>query len=218
MLTQAIKAGHLKDWKNTPIHKNEMEGASELDAIVNSVPEFEIIRLANFSRDPADPFSFGNKVLLDMTLKKQADLTEVQYWLGVLRKRDFPNEDLLNLHHKASMTLMTQFMKMGRLTHYDKIMEKYPVNTEDTVELRKTVTAIWIRCLKTYNIIGQLRSIFRNYKKHQTAYQTLAELGIYMQRPGFNVTHTQALMDFFVQHGSSLCKQITEILEDDILP
>jgi hypothetical protein len=47
-----------------------MLGESELDAIVSSVPESEIIRLANFSRDPNDPFSFSNKVLLDMTLKK----------------------------------------------------------------------------------------------------------------------------------------------------
>lgn len=184
---------------------------------MNAVPEFEIIRLANFSRDPNDPFSFGNKVLLDMTLKKQADLTEVEYWLTVLRKREFPIEDLVNLHHKASMTLMTQFMKLGRLSQYDKVMEKYP-KTEEAKDLRKTVIAMWVRCHKTYHILTLLRNIFRDQKKHFTAYQTLAELGIYMQRPGFNVTHTQALMDFFVNHGSGLCKQITEVLEMDDLP
>lgn len=47
-----------------------MEGETELEAICLCIPEFEIIKLANFSRDPTDPFSFGNKVLLDMTLKK----------------------------------------------------------------------------------------------------------------------------------------------------
>jgi hypothetical protein len=83
-----------------------MEGESELEAIVACVPEFEIIRLANFSRDSRDPYSFGNKVLLDMTIKKQADPTETRYWLGVLRKRDFPIDELLDLHKKGSITLM----------------------------------------------------------------------------------------------------------------
>lgn len=54
-----------------------MEGHPELDAIAMQCPEYEITRLANLSRDPKDPFSFGNKVLLDMTLKKSADITEV---------------------------------------------------------------------------------------------------------------------------------------------
>lgn len=36
-----------------------------------------------------------------MTLKKAADLTEVQYWLGILRKREFPREELLKLYEKA---------------------------------------------------------------------------------------------------------------------
>jgi hypothetical protein len=49
-----------------------MEGENELDAIVSSVPEKEIVELANISRDPTDPFSFGNKVLLELTLKKAA--------------------------------------------------------------------------------------------------------------------------------------------------
>jgi hypothetical protein len=78
-----------------------MENQSELEAICLCIPEFEIMRLANFSRDQTDPFSFGNKVLLDMTLKKQADPTETRYWCSVLRKRDFPVEELQELHRKA---------------------------------------------------------------------------------------------------------------------
>jgi hypothetical protein len=57
------------DWKNTPIYRYEVEGETELESICKSVPEFEIIRLANFSRNENNPFNFSNKVLLDMTLK-----------------------------------------------------------------------------------------------------------------------------------------------------
>ena len=105
----------VKDLKHSPLYKIEIEGQPELEAIVSQCPESEIIRLANISRDPNDPFSFGNKVLLDMTIKKTADLTEIQYWLGILRKREFPREELLKLHEKAQWALMTLLIKMGRL-------------------------------------------------------------------------------------------------------
>ena len=99
--TQEQRLKLITDLKHSPLYKNEIEGQPELEAIVSQCPESEIIRLANLSRDPKDPFSFGNKVLLDMTIKKSADLTEIQYWLSVLRKRDFPRDELLNLHEKA---------------------------------------------------------------------------------------------------------------------
>lgn len=72
------------------MYKQEIEGFSELNSIINTCPEPMILELANLVRDPSDPYSFTNKVLLDMALKKAADLTEVEYWLEVLRKREFP--------------------------------------------------------------------------------------------------------------------------------
>lgn len=95
------------------------------------------MKLANFSRDQTDPFSFGNKVLLDMTLKKQADATETRYWCSVLRKRDFPVEELQELHRKGQITLMSQLVKMGRFNLYDKILAKYNTETDDSLELKK---------------------------------------------------------------------------------
>lgn len=76
------------------MYKYVMEGSTELDAIVSQVPEFEILRMANLSRDLNDPYTFGNKILLDMTLKKEADEMEIDYWLGLLRKREFPLDEL----------------------------------------------------------------------------------------------------------------------------
>ena len=98
--------------------------------------------MANLVRDPKDPFSFGNKVLLDMALKKAADLTEIQYWLGVLRKRDFPREELLNLHEKAKWALMACLIKFGRMQYLERELKQFPVVDDDKV-MRKTVVLMW---------------------------------------------------------------------------
>ena len=58
----------------------------------------------------------------------------------------------------------------------------------------------------------------RDYKKHKTAYQTLAELGIYMKKPGFNRERTQELIEFFSSHATDLCKKCTELVQDDTVP
>lgn len=101
-----VKSMNLKDWKNTPLYMHWIEGETELEAILQCCPEFEIIRLANFSRDDDAPFNYGNRVLLDLTLKRQCDLTEIEYELSVLKKRDFTIESLLVLYTKAKITLM----------------------------------------------------------------------------------------------------------------
>ena len=84
-------------------------------------------------------------------------------------------------------------------------MEQYekPKNDEsnNVQSFRIIVCKLFNRCLMTYNYIGVVNEIFRDFKKHKTAYQTLAELGIYMNKPGFNVERTQSLMDFFIKHG-----------------
>lgn len=46
-------------------------------------------------------------------------------------------------------------------------------------------------------VIQVLKEIMRDYKKCKTAYQTLAELGIYMKKPGFDRERTQQLVEFF---------------------
>jgi hypothetical protein len=85
----------IKDWKFTPLYLHLIEGESELESYVKSLPESELVRIANISRDPTDPFSFNNKVLIDVTLKKTAELTEVEYWLNLMSKRDFSVADLV---------------------------------------------------------------------------------------------------------------------------
>ncbi len=54
------------------------------------MPHDQILKLANLSRDPLDPLCFTNEILVGMTLRKAIDLTELEYTLGVLRKRDLP--------------------------------------------------------------------------------------------------------------------------------
>lgn len=67
-----------------------MEGQSQVEAIVLASPERDVTRVASLSRDPSDPFSFNSKILLALSLKNAADITEINYLLGVLPKRDFP--------------------------------------------------------------------------------------------------------------------------------
>lgn len=81
---------------------------------------------------------------------------------------------------------MSQLIKLGRLSHFDRILKEYPTDIEDLKQLTKLIIKMWQRVNKTYDIMNKLREIFRDYKKHKTAYQTLAELGIYMNKPGFN--------------------------------
>lgn len=99
-------------------------------------------------------------------------------------------EDLQELHKKASLTLMVLLIKMGRLSLYDKVMEKYPCTPYDAVSLRFSVGNLFLRCLDTFEVLVVVRKIFRNFTKHKTVYQTLAEHGIYMNRPGFNTIKT----------------------------
>ena len=68
-------------------------------------------------------------------------------------------------------------------------MEKYPIQ-DDEAKLKYTVKKLWARVLKTYITVGSLRELMRSFKKHKIVYQILAELGIYMQKPGFNAPHT----------------------------
>ena len=78
---------------------------------------------------------------------------------------------------------------MGRLCHFDSVMEKYSIQ-DDEAKLKYTVKKLWARVLKTYILIGSIRELFRTIKKYKVVYHILAELGIYMQKPGFNAPNT----------------------------
>ena len=132
-----------------------------------------------------------------MTLKKRADLTEVQYWIGVLKKRDFMLKELLDLYQKASITLMILMLKLGKFNLFDSIIKDYQKPSESESEqpekvheFKITVANLFIRCQKTYDYTNTVITIFKDFKKHKTAYQTLLELGNYINNPGFNVVHT----------------------------
>ena len=87
---QNRKEINLRDWANTPLYKETIEGETELKSIINQVPDDQILKLANLSRDPLDPLCFTNEILVGMTLRKVIELTELEYTLGILRKRDLP--------------------------------------------------------------------------------------------------------------------------------
>lgn len=89
------------------MYKETIEGETELKSIINQVPDDQILKLANLSRDPLDPLCFTNEILVGMTLRKVLELTELEYTLGILRKRDLPSAELTNLFDRGVLTLMT---------------------------------------------------------------------------------------------------------------
>ena len=89
------------------MYKETIEGETELKSIINQVPDDQILQLANLSRDPLDTLCFTNEILVGMTLRKVIELTELEYTLGILRKRDLPSAELINLFDRGVLTLMT---------------------------------------------------------------------------------------------------------------
>jgi hypothetical protein len=48
--------------------------------------------LADFSRDPSDPNAFPDKILADMTIKKEAKSCEIEYYIFLSKYADITNE------------------------------------------------------------------------------------------------------------------------------
>ena len=111
--------------------------------------------------------------------------------ISVLKKRDFSKEEIVQIYEKSKVTLLILLCKMGRFSHFDKIIDLYSQSEiEDFEQLKQIVVKLWTRCSRMHSILLVLRDFFRNFLKHKTCYETLAELGIYMQKPGFNVEKT----------------------------
>lgn len=75
------RAELLKDWFYTPLYRTEINGVPLVDAIVDCAPENQILDLAQVSRDSQDPLAFNSKILLEITLKRSMDITELEYQL-----------------------------------------------------------------------------------------------------------------------------------------
>jgi len=75
--------------------------------------EQDIVRLADFSRDPKDPGCFPDKILVDMTIKKQANSSEIEYFLFLSKYADFSNEQLQALFNKGSLTLIVLLSRIN---------------------------------------------------------------------------------------------------------
>ena len=57
-----------------------------------------------------------------MTLKKAADLTELEYWFEILEKRDLPQPELQRLYNVALLTLLTILTRLGRPKQIESVL------------------------------------------------------------------------------------------------
>lgn len=91
---------------------------------------------------------------------------------------------------------MILMLKLGKFNLFDQIIKDYPKPQSETLEPEKVhefkiiVANLFIRCQKTYDYTNTVITIFKDFKKHKTAFQTLSELGNYINNPGFNAIHT----------------------------
>lgn len=193
----------LNDWSNTPVYRTQTEGETDLEAILYCIPDYQILRLAALSRRSEEEYEVQTPVShksspapkflglidrenLETTLRKEADLTELEYYTSLLKKRDDdPLNELIYLHDKGSLTLMTLLVKIGRLQHFDSIMQQYKRNLSDRAELKMSVLDLFERCMKTHGLIEVLRTIFKNFKKHRTLFIRLNEVGLEQKTEGF---------------------------------
>jgi hypothetical protein len=90
------------DVKATALYEIEMLGYTEEAAILKHNSVEDIYRLAEYSRDTdnADGAS-TTEVLLRNTLKMQADLSELDYFLSVSKKKDTSKKELYDLYKRG---------------------------------------------------------------------------------------------------------------------
>ena len=88
------------DVKATALYEIEMLGYTEEAAILKHNSVEDIYRLAEYSRDNADGAS-TTEVLLRNTLKMQADLSELDYFLSVSKKKDTSKKELYDLYKRG---------------------------------------------------------------------------------------------------------------------
>ena len=90
------------DVKATALYEIEMLGYTEEAAILKHNSVEDIYRLAEYTRDTnnADGAS-TTEVLLRNTLKMQADLSELDYFLSVSKKKDTSKKELYDLYKRG---------------------------------------------------------------------------------------------------------------------
>ena len=56
---------------------------------------------------------FSDQILLDLTLKKAASMTELLYWISILPKSDLSQSSLNEIFQRGLLTIKCQQIKLG---------------------------------------------------------------------------------------------------------
>ena len=90
------------DVKATALYEIEMLGYTEESAILKHNSVEDIYRLAEYSRDTDNTDGASTiEVLLRKTLQMQADLSELDYFLSVSKKKDTSKKELYDLYKRG---------------------------------------------------------------------------------------------------------------------
>jgi hypothetical protein len=90
------------DVKATALYEIEMLGYTEEAAILKHNSVEDIYRLSEYSRDTDNTDGASTtEVLLRKTLQMQADLSELDYFLSVSKKKDTSKKELYDLYKRG---------------------------------------------------------------------------------------------------------------------
>jgi len=90
------------DVKATALYEIEMLGYTEEAAILKHNSVEDIYRLAEYSRDTDNTdCALTTEVLVRKTLQMQADLSELDYFLSVSKKKDTSKKELYDLYKRG---------------------------------------------------------------------------------------------------------------------
>ncbi len=119
------------------------------------------------------------RVKLDINvLNHAADKTTLDYMLHLINHKVQPILELNRMYQKATITLMSQLVRVGKVKLFNKMMELYEMKSDDYNSVKKSVWGLIDCCLRTNMVMDQVKAIFRKYKKHLTAITTLNEIAI----------------------------------------
>jgi len=84
-----------------------------------------------------------------MTIKKQAQCNEIEYYIFLSKYAEITNEQVQALFSKGALTLIVLLSRINQMFIYDRIMSFYLSHANIPDRIHEMVTKLFYRCLLT---------------------------------------------------------------------
>ena len=134
----------LRDWARTPVFRAGVLRENKLQAFVQCLPAFEVIRLVNLSRENcSEP---GPRALLEKSISQMIDQDGVEYNLMVLKAAKPKENALIQAYKQATHTLQLLLAQLGRLHTYPALIQRYKQEAVDFDGFHTVTIKLFQRC------------------------------------------------------------------------